>query len=105
MTNFTIAQALRRLVEAKADYTQLIDNAAYDIGIYQPEGMDPQEPHSRDELYIVAAGTGQFIYAGESKPFGPGDLFFVPAGVDHRFEKFSKDFSTWVVFFGPRPSN
>jgi hypothetical protein len=28
-------------------------------------------------------------------------VFFVPAGVAHRFERFSPDFATWVVFWGP----
>jgi hypothetical protein len=27
---------------------------------------------------------------------------FVAAGVPHRFESFSDDFATWVVFWGPR---
>lgn len=26
---------------------------------------------------------------------------FVPAGMTHRFEDFSADFVTWVVFWGP----
>ncbi len=104
MTRFTVAEALGRLVAANADYTRLIDDPAYDIGIYQPDGVDPQTPHGRDEIYIIGAGTGEFVCAGEIKPFGPGDLFFVPAGVEHRFLNFSRDFSTWVIFFGPRPS-
>ena len=31
-----------------------------------------------------------------------GDLLFVPAHVEHRFERFSDDFRTWVIFFGPQ---
>ncbi len=27
---------------------------------------------------------------------------FVAAGVEHRFSKFSEDFSTWVFFYGPQ---
>ena len=37
----------------------------------------------------------------ERHPFNAGDLLFVPAGVVHRFEDFSDDFSTWVIFYGP----
>jgi quercetin dioxygenase-like cupin family protein len=33
--------------------------------------------------------------------FQAGDAFFVPAGQVHRFEHFSDDFVTWVVFWGP----
>ena len=39
---------------------------------------------------------------GERHRFGPGTVFFVPAGAEHRFENFTPDFSTWVVFWGPR---
>ena len=30
-----------------------------------------------------------------------GQVLFVPAGIEHRFEDFSDDFSTWVIFYGP----
>lgn len=30
-----------------------------------------------------------------------GDVLFAPAGIEHRFENFSDDFVTWVIFYGP----
>jgi mannose-6-phosphate isomerase-like protein (cupin superfamily) len=33
--------------------------------------------------------------------FGPGDVLFVPAGVEHHFENFTDDLATWVIFYGP----
>jgi mannose-6-phosphate isomerase-like protein (cupin superfamily) len=63
--------------------------------------QDPQKPHRRDEIYIVVSGTGRFVRGEESVPFGPGDALFVPAQTSHRFEDFSSDFATWVVFYGP----
>jgi uncharacterized RmlC-like cupin family protein len=30
-----------------------------------------------------------------------GDVLFVRAGVKHKFENFSDDFATWVIFYGP----
>jgi len=68
---------------------------------YAPRGVDTQQPHTRDELYVVIAGTGSFINGDARHPFGPGDVIFVPAGVVHRFEDFSADFATWVIFYGP----
>ena len=70
-------------------------------GIYAPRGRDPQGPHTQDEIYIVIAGRGTFAKGGERRPFGPGDLIFVEAGAEHRFEDFTPDFATWVVFWGP----
>jgi mannose-6-phosphate isomerase-like protein (cupin superfamily) len=70
-------------------------------GIYAPRGRDPQGPHTQDEIYIVIAGRGTFAKGEERRPFGPGDLIFVEAGAEHRFEDFTPDFATWVVFWGP----
>jgi mannose-6-phosphate isomerase-like protein (cupin superfamily) len=50
---------------------------------------------------VVISGRGTFLCGDSRKPFGPGDLLVVPARVPHRFENFSDDFSTWVVFYGP----
>jgi mannose-6-phosphate isomerase-like protein (cupin superfamily) len=52
---------------------------------------DPQIPHSRNEIYVVIRGAGDFVCAGERRKFGPHDFLFVPAGVEHRFENFSND--------------
>ncbi len=72
-----------------------------EVEVYAPRGHDPQTPHTRDEVYIVFSSTGTFMRDGERVPFGPGDFLFVPAGMDHRFEDFSDDFVTWVLFYGP----
>ena len=71
------------------------------VGIYAPVGEDRQTPHDQDELYIIAAGTGTFVKGAERRPFAAGDVIFVEAGVEHRFEQFTPDFCTWVVFWGP----
>ena len=71
------------------------------LELYAPRGTDPQKPHSRDEVYVVVQGTGQFVSGGEREAFGPGDVLFVAAGVEHRFEAFSDDLALWVVFYGP----
>ena len=58
-------------------------------------------PHTRDELCVVIAGTGAFAHGERRRPFQPGEVLFVPAGVAHRFEDFTDDFATWGFFFGP----
>lgn len=71
------------------------------VGLYAPRGLDDQTPHSQDEIYIVAAGSGTFVKGAERVPFAAGDVLFVEAGIEHRFEGFSPDFASWVVFWGP----
>ena len=71
------------------------------LKLFAPHRTDPQQPHTRDEIYVVAQGKGWFVNGDARHPFGPGDVLFVPAGVVHRFEDFSDDLMLWVVFYGP----
>jgi mannose-6-phosphate isomerase-like protein (cupin superfamily) len=71
------------------------------VELYTPVGRDPQKPHSRDELYIIARGTGTFFDGTRRYNVEAGTIVFVPAGHEHRFEDFSGDFAVWVAFYGP----
>jgi len=69
--------------------------------IFKADGVDRQAPHSQDEIYVVISGSGYFVRGKERHPFVPGEVLFVKAGVKHRFEEFTPDFATWVLFYGP----
>ena len=45
------------------------------VEIYAPRGSDPQQPHTRDENYIVAEGSGEYVCGGNRLTFGPTDLY------------------------------
>ena len=79
----------------------LFSHGSMSVELYKPVEVDHQEPHSQDELYIVASGSGMFVNGDTRLPFETGEVLFVAAGVEHRFEDFSEDFSTWVIFYGP----
>ena len=76
-------------------------HGSLEVKLYAPRGVDDQKPHDRDEVYFVWRGSGSFVRGGQSVRFAPGDMIFVAAHEDHRFEDFSDDFMTWVVFYGP----
>ena len=98
----TVAQALALLPEAGgARFATVLRHGTLLVEIYAPRGRDPQQPHTRDEVYVVVEGRGHFVNGGRRHPFGPGDLLFVPAGVTHRFEDFTEDLVVWVIFYGP----
>ena len=100
MDKITLADAIETVRGSGDTYAKLCVRGGFDAGLYKPTKSDPQSPHKRDEIYIVAGGTGTFFCDGERAPFEPGDLLFVPRGIEHRFEDFTDDFSTWVIFFG-----
>ena len=93
--------ALAALAAAGTTFRELYAHGSLAVEVYKPVGADLQRPHARDEVYVVIAGTGTFQCGDARRAFGPGDLLFVAAGVEHRFHDFSDDFSTWVLFYGP----
>ena len=82
-------------------FATVFEHGSLQVEIYAPRGTDTQTPHRRDEAYVVVSGSGVFFRDGEREPFGPGDLLFVRAGVEHRFEGFTDDLVVWVIFYGP----
>ena len=72
-----------------------------EVELYTPVDHDPQTPHTRDEIYIIARGSGFFVDGDERYAVKEGGFIFVPAGKEHRFEDFSSDFAVWVAFYGP----
>jgi mannose-6-phosphate isomerase-like protein (cupin superfamily) len=98
----TLADAFARLPGPEGErYVELFLHGTMSIELYAPRGHDPQTPHTKDEVYVVAQGTGQFRNGDAHHPFGPGDVLFVPAGVTHRFEEFTDNLAVWVIFYGP----
>jgi mannose-6-phosphate isomerase-like protein (cupin superfamily) len=98
----TVADALRRLPGPDGErYVELFAHGTLSIELYAPRGNDPQTPHTRDEVYVVVQGSGEFVNGDDRERFGPGDLLFVPAHVPHRFERFTDDLVVWVIFYGP----
>jgi len=98
----TVLDALARFPGPDGErYVELFRHGTLSVELYAPRAHDPQSPHTRDEVYVVVSGQGQFLNGAERHPFGPGDVLFVPAGVTHRFEEFSDDLAVWVFFYGP----
>jgi mannose-6-phosphate isomerase-like protein (cupin superfamily) len=61
---------------------------------------DTQTPHAQDEIYVIVRGQGVFVHGSARDAFGAGDLLFVAAGTEHRFEEFTEDLEVWVIFYG-----
>jgi mannose-6-phosphate isomerase-like protein (cupin superfamily) len=98
----TIGEGLRRLPTPQGKrFTTVFEHGTLVVEVYAPRGHDPQQPHARDEVYVVASGRGEFVAGDERTEFGPGDFLFAAAGVPHRFENFTEDLALWVMFYGP----
>lgn len=101
MKRMTMDNATAALADVGSPLVEMFKHGSLVVEYYQSHKVDLQQPHTRDELYVVASGTGVFFNAGLYQPFEVGEVLFVPAGAEHRFEDFSEDFATWVFFYGP----
>jgi mannose-6-phosphate isomerase-like protein (cupin superfamily) len=100
--HWTVPDAAARIDDGAEVRSQaLFQHGTLLVKYYAPRGNDKQTPHTRDELYVVAAGRATFFDGTNRRPCVPGDLLFAAAGVVHRFEDMSSDFGTWVMFYGP----
>ena len=82
-------------------FANVFNHGSLEVELYAPRGHDPQQPHSRDEVYLVASGSGIFVNGENRDAFDTGDFLFAEAGIVHRFEEFSDDLAVWVLFYGP----
>src|SRR5262245_9189705 len=98
-----------RLAEAQAGIAgsagersvTVLRRGTLDVKLGTPARPNEQAPHEQAEVYIVVRGRGVLFHDGKRDPFEPGDLLFVAAATEHRFEDFSDDLLVWRVFYGP----
>ena len=98
----TVADALAHLPGPKGErFARVFGHGSLLVEIYAPRGVDPQKPHTRDEIYFVIAGSGEYVCGDSRQRFTLTDILFAAAGVEHRFENFSDELTLWVLFYGP----
>lgn len=100
----SLVEQLERVRHEPVPYALLFERGDVAVEFFAPRGVDRQLPHEQDELYLVLSGAGVLIRGAERIPCGPGDVLFVPARTEHRFESFSEDFRLWVIYFGSAAS-
>jgi mannose-6-phosphate isomerase-like protein (cupin superfamily) len=90
--------AAEQLAAARKLFLVLFENETILAEIYKPHKVDLQQPHDQDEVYVILSGSGRFVLENEVRDCKTGDLIFVKAGQAHRFQDFTDDFATWVIF-------
>ncbi|MBL8752721.1 MAG: cupin domain-containing protein [Planctomycetes bacterium] len=93
-----------KLSNAAQPFLPLFTLPTLTVGRYRlaKGAVDAQEPHARDEVYHVLAGTAKLEVGGETRAVGPGDAVFVAAQVPHRFLDIEADLDVLVFFTAMR---
>lgn len=102
MQAFKISDLTDRNRQQKDPYLEFLRAPALSAGLYMlPEGgVDPQLPHTEDEVYYIVSGRATLRVGEEDQEVEAGSLAFVAANVEHRFHSISEDLSV-LVFFAP----
>jgi mannose-6-phosphate isomerase-like protein (cupin superfamily) len=99
-TVFPLSEIQARRKRAGGLYLEFLRVPAMSVGYYalHAGGVDPQTPHTEDEVYFVIRGRAAITIAGRDHPVEPGETIFVAKGVDHRFHSVTEPLELLVVF-------
>jgi mannose-6-phosphate isomerase-like protein (cupin superfamily) len=102
MDAFELADLLTERERSNKLYLEFLRVPALSVGLYvlPAGGVDPQQPHTEDEVYYIVRGRGAFRCGEEDRPVQAGSLLYVPANVEHRFHTIEEELAI-LVFFAP----
>lgn len=102
MNAFEIFELIAEQEQSGKNYVEFLRAPALSVGLYAlpAGGVDPQQPHTEDEVYYIINGKGSIFVADENREVKPGSIIFVAAGVEHRFHSITEDLKI-LVFFAP----
>ena len=101
-----VREVERRLAAGNGGYEIVHASPGMEVGVYVLVAPEPdrQQPHDRDELYVVLDGRGTLEIEDGTVDLKEGEAAFVPAGADHRFVGY-EGLSVLVIFAGDRSSS
>lgn len=101
MDTFKLAQLISKRKENEKLYLEFLKVPDLSMGLYvlPAGGVDPQSPHTEDEVYYVVSGRAQ-IRLAENSAVQAGSIVYVAKNVEHRFHSIKEEL-TVIVFFAP----
>jgi quercetin dioxygenase-like cupin family protein len=102
MQAFELSQLQSAHTDASVRYTEFLRHPSLSMGLYSlaAGAVDPQQPHTEDEVYYIASGQGSIRVGDEDRAVQAGSVIFVAANVPHRFHTITENL-TILVFFAP----
>ena len=92
----------RRAAQGGDPWLEFLRVTDLSAGLYVLEAgaIDPQQPHTEDEVYVILGGRSRFTAGDQTRDVGPGDTIYVEAGKAHRFHDIAETLRV-IVVFGP----
>lgn len=102
MDAFQLFDLISRQKDSNKPYLEFLKVPDLSMGLYilPAGGMDPQSPHTEDEVYYVVSGRAKIQVADEDHDVQAGSIVYVSKNVEHRFHSIDEDLQV-IVFFAP----
>jgi len=102
MQAFELDQLISQRAVPNKLYLEFLKVPDLSMGLYVlPAGeIDPQEPHTEDEVYYVVSGRAKILVADEGRDVQAGSIIYVEKNVAHRFHSIEEELKV-LVFFAP----
>ena len=106
MNAFEMHELIADAENSAKPYHEFLRVPDLSMGLYRlpAGGIDPQQPHTEDEVYYVVSGRGRVRVGGEDRLVMGGSVVYVPKTVEHKFHSIEEDL-TLLVFFAPAESS
>ncbi len=100
--SFDLERVEADLMASGARYREFLRVPALSCGMYRlpAGGVDPQTPHTEDEVYHVLHGRATLDLGDHEHLVHPGSVVYVPARTPHRFHSIEEELKV-LVFFAP----
>ena len=102
MQAYELPQLISQRAATNKLYLEFLKVPDLSMGLYilPAGGVDPQSPHTEDEVYYIVSGRAQIKVADEDRAVRAGSIVYVEKNVDHRFHSIEEEL-TVIVFFAP----
>ena len=106
MNAFEMHELIADAENSAKPYHEFLRVPDLSMGLYRlpTGGIDPQQPHTEDEVYYVVSGRGRVRVGAEDRLVMGGSVVYVPKTVEHKFHSIEEDL-TLLVFFAPAESS
>ena len=102
MDAFELSDLISQREELNKLYLEFLKVPDLSMGLYvlPAGGVDPQSPHTEDEVYYVVSGRAKIKVAEEDRDVQAGSIVYVAKNVEHRFHSIVEELRV-IVFFAP----
>ena len=102
MLAYELAQLNQQRKDSNKLYLEFLKVPDLSMGVYvlPAGGVDPQSPHTEDEVYYVVSGQAQIKVADEDRAVQAGSIVYVAKNAEHRFHSIEEELIL-LVFFAP----